>query len=134
MSRPAVRQALETALSGISPAVDVAWENHPYTPVTGTPYQAAALLVAEPDNPEIGGGYMERGIFQINLNYPLNTGPGAAEARAEVIRATFPRGASFTADGITTNIERTPEIGSGRTEEDRYFLPVKIRFFSHVRS
>jgi len=132
MSRAAVRSALETALNGMTPALATAWENVPYEPVTGTPYQAAFLMMAEPANPEIGGGYTERGYLQVNLNYPLNTGPAAAEARAELIRGTFPRGASFTADGITTHIERTPEIGSGRAEEDRYFLPVKVRFFAHV--
>lgn len=132
MSRSSVRQALETALNGISPALATAWENVPFEPVEGTPFQAAFLMAAEPDNPEIGGIYTERGYLQINLNYPLNTGPAAAEARAELIRDTFPRGAAFTADGITTTIERTPEIGSGRTEESRYFLPVRVRYFAHV--
>lgn len=134
MSRQSVRQALETALDGMSPALATAWESAEYTPVPGTPYQAVFLLAAEPENPEIGDSYIERGIFQINLNYPLNAGPGAAEARAELIRGTFPRGAAFTAGGVTTTIERTPEIGSGRAEEDRYFVPVRARYFAHVRS
>ena len=133
MSAPAIRQALETALNALSPALATAWENVPYTPVVGTPYQAVYLLRAEPDNIEIGSAYTERGIFQINLFYPLDTGPGAAEARAEVIRDAFPRGASFTASGVTTHIEKTPEIGPARIEDDRYFLPVRIRFYAHVR-
>lgn len=132
MSRAAVRQALETALNGMSPAISTAWENVPFEPVVDTPYQAAFLLGAEPESIEAGTSYRERGIFQINLNYPLNTGPGAAEARAELIRDTFPRGATFTADGVTTRIETQPEIGTGRAEEDRYFVPVRCRFYSNI--
>lgn len=134
MSSLAVRQALETALAANAGGIAIAYENGLYEPVSGTPYQSAYLLTAEPDNIEIGEAYTERGIFQVNLQYPLNAGPGAAETRAKAIRAAFPRGASFTADGITTHIERTPEIGPGRVEEDRYFKPVKVRFYAHVRS
>jgi hypothetical protein len=50
MSLAQVRAALETALNSISPAIDTAWENAPYTPVDGTPYQQATLLRAQPDN------------------------------------------------------------------------------------
>lgn len=32
------------------------------------------------------------GLFQIDLNYPLNTGAGAAQAKADAIRAHFKRG------------------------------------------
>lgn len=130
----AVRRALETALAANAGGVAIAYENVPYEPVNGTPFQAAYVLTAEPDNIEIGEAYTERGVFQINLNYPLNAGPGAAEARAQAIRAAFPRGASFTVDGVTTHIERTPEIGPGRIDEDVYFKPVRIRFYSHIRS
>lgn len=131
MSLLAVRNALETALAGIAPAIPIAWENTPYTPVSGTPYARVYLLAAEPDNPEIGGMATERGFLQISLCYPLDTGPGAAMARAELIRSTFPRGAAFSASGVTTQIERTPEIAPAMIEEDRYVLPVRVRFFAH---
>ena len=133
MSRTAVRAALEGALNSINPSIGCAWENAPYTPTHGTAYQAVFLMAAEPANIEIGSAYTERGYLQINLFYPLDTGPGAAEARAELIRSTFTRGASFTASGITVHIERTPEIGPARIEDDRYFLPVRIRFYAFVR-
>ena len=131
MSLVAVRTALEVALAAMSPALATAWENVPYEPVSGTPYQRVFLLPAAPDNPEMGRLAREQGIFQISLAYPLNAGPGAALARAELIRDTFYRGATFTASGVTTTIERTPEISPGRIEEDRYVVPVRVRFFSH---
>lgn len=134
MTAPKVRQALEVALNGMSPPISYAWENSKFTPVVGTPYARVTLLLAEPANPEWGSGYTEQGFLQVDLAYPLNAGPNAATARAELIRSTFYRGASFTASGVTVNIERTPEILPGRVEEDRFVVPVRIRFYSHVRS
>lgn len=131
MSLLAVREALETALSGISPAIDYAWENVKYSPIVGVPYARVYLLAAEPDNPEMGTMATERGFLQVSLFYPLDTGPADAMARAELIRATFVRGASFTASGVTTTVERTPEIAPAMIEEDRYHLPVRIRFYAH---
>lgn len=134
MTLLAVRAALETALGAMSPSIDTAWENTPYTPVQGTPYQRVYLLAAEPDNPEIGTMVTERGFMQVTLCYPLGEGPGAATTRAELIRSTFKRGDAFTASGITTQIERTPEIAPAMIEEDRYVLPVRVRFFAHHAS
>lgn len=133
MSAVLVRTALEVALAAMSPAVATAWENEPYTPVVGTPYQRVNLMLAAPDNPEMGSArYTEQGIFQISLAYPLDAGPGAATARAELIRSTFYRGASFVSGAVTVNIEKTPEIAPGRVEEDRFVIPVRVRFFAHI--
>ena len=131
MSLLAVRNALETALNAMSPSLATAWENSPYTPVSGTPYQRVYLLAAEPDNPEMGRHVVERGFLQVSLAYPLDDGPGAAMTRAELIRSTFYRGAALTASGITTQIERTPEIAPAQIEDDRYVVPVRVRFFAH---
>ena len=134
MSLLAVRNALETALNTMSPSLATAWENTPYTPAVGTAYQRANLPAAQPDNPEMGGHVTERGYMQVMLCYPLGTGPKDAMARAELIRSTFPRGAAFSASGVTTQIERTPEIAPAMIEEDRYCLPVRVRFFAHHAS
>lgn len=132
MSLASVRSALESALDGMSPSLATVWENHPYTPVAGTPYQRAFLLPAEPDNIEIGPGYTERGIFQVSLFYPLDAGSGAITARAEAIRDTFPFAASLTSGSVTVNIIATPEIGPARTEDDRFMVPVRIRWHARI--
>lgn len=130
MSLTKVRAALETALDAAL-AIDLAWENVPYTPTQGTPYAKVYLLAAEPDNLEIGGLITDQGFMQVTLCYPLGTGPAAALAAAESIRTAFPRGASFTASGVVTTIQRTPEIGPAATEDDVYSVPVRVRFYSH---
>jgi hypothetical protein len=135
MSRAQVRDAMELALSAITPALATSWENRAFTvPAPTVAYQRATLLFAEPDNPEIGGGYLERGFMQVDHCYPLLAGPGDAEARAELTRAAFARGSSFVNGGITALITRTPEIAPGRTEPDRYVVPVKVRFEAFIGS
>jgi hypothetical protein len=131
MTLPLVRQALETALAAMSPALATAYENVPFDATADTPFQRAYLLPAEPFNPEIGGLVREQGVFHITLFYPLSTGPAAASTRAELIRDIFYRGASFTAGGVVTQIEKTPEIGAGAASDDRWILPVRIRYFAH---
>ncbi|MFA9200503.1 MAG: phage tail terminator-like protein [Cypionkella sp.] len=126
-----IRAALETALAAMSGNLATAWENVPYTPVPGTPYQRVYLLPVEPDNPTIGRFTTEKGVFQVSLYYPLDTGSAAAAARAELIRDTFYRGASFTSGGLTTIIERTPEIAPALTLDDRFVVPVRVRFYAH---
>lgn len=134
MSLAAIRIALETALSTISPALATAYENAPYTPVVGTAYQAVFLLPAQPDNPEIGPGYTERGIFQVSLFYPKDAGPAPALARAALIRAKFPFAASFVSGTTTVNITATPEVAPARIEDDRYLVPVRIRWSARIAS
>lgn len=131
MSLVLIRSALEVALAAMSPALATAYENAPYTPVAGTPYQRIHLLAAAPENPEMGRFTRDHGYLQVSLAYPLNAGPAAATARAELIRDTFYRGRTFTSGGISTVIERTPEIAPARIEDDRYVIPVKIRFFAN---
>ena len=134
MSAPEIRAALETALNAMTPSLATAWQNVPYTPVQGTPYQEPWLLAAPPENPEMGGLAIERGIFKIKLKYPLNGGAGPAEARAKLIKQTFYRGRSFTSGGVTTWIERTPTVGGADVEPDRFVVPVDIPYRAQIQT
>lgn len=132
MSVTAIRAALETALAAMTPALATAYENAAFTPVAGTPYQAVAVLFARPSNTENAPSHMELGFMQVTLRYPVNTGPGAAAARAELIRTAFPRGRTVISSGIKTTISDTPEIMPGYVDGDRWAVPVRIRFFAHI--
>ena len=133
MSQLKIRAALEVALASLSPAIDSAYQNTTYKPVTGREYQEIYLLPAEPDNHSMGdGARQERGIFQVNLMYPKGQHPLPAGMRAEMIQDLFRRGASFSKDNVTVQIERTPEISGGREEDDRWKVPVKIRWFCNL--
>lgn len=132
MSVVAIRAALETALNGMNPTIATAWENVAFTPTPGTPYQQVNVLFAEPENNEYGSRHREIGYMQVKLMYPLQNGTATAAARAELIRTTFYRGATFTSGGVTVVIEKTPEVSPGSVEGDRYTIPVKVRFFANV--
>lgn len=128
-----IRNAMETALDALTPAIQSVHENEAYVPVVDVPYQEVYLLVAKPANPTLGDGYFqERGVFQINLQYPRDVGSLAAATRAEAIRALFPRGATFTNGGITVQIDEATEIGTGRQEGDRWMVPVKVRWHADI--
>lgn len=129
MSIVSVRAALQTKLNGMTPALATSWEAVGYTPVTGTAYQEAYVMPAQPDNPTLGDGfYRAQGIFQISLKYPPGVGTATAEARAELIRTAFKRGTTLTSGAVKVTIPTTPEIGQGRVDGDRWMIPVKIRW------
>jgi hypothetical protein len=104
------------------------YENAPYTPTAGVPYAACYLMMATPLNIEIGPGFTDQGIFQITLFYPINAGATAAQAHAQRIRDAFPFRASFVSGGTTVNIIATPEVAPARAVDDRFSVPVKVRF------
>jgi hypothetical protein len=133
MSIESVRAALEAALNALSPPIQTAWENVPYTPADGVAFQRVTLIPASPGNDEISRSYVERGVFQITLAYPPGNGPRDAAARAELIRAAFYRGRSLVNGGLTVTIERTPEIGVGQIDPNgRWVVPVRLRYMAPV--
>lgn len=127
-----VRAALETALAAMSPALATAYENVAFTPTAGTPHQRVNLLAARPDNREISANFVEQGLFQVTLCYPSGTGPAAAAARAELLRAAFKRGNSFANGGVTVLSTDTPEIMPAYVDGDRYCVPVRVRWMSQI--
>ena len=133
MSITFVRTALEAKLNAMTPTLATAWQNVGYTPVTGTPYQACFLMPATPSNPTVGDGfYREQGILQISLFYPLLTGAQAAEARAQLIRTAFKRGTTMTSGSVSVIVDTTPEIGQGRADDDRWHVPVRVRWSAGI--
>ena len=133
MSIASVRTALETKLNSITPALATVWQNVGYKPVTGTPYQACFLMPATPDNPTLGDSYYrEQGLFQVSLFYLLKVGAQTAETRAELIRAAFKRGTTMTSGTVKVLVDRTPEIGQGRVDGDRWHVPVKIQWSAGI--
>lgn len=130
-SLPAIRAALETRLATVT-GPDYAWENTPYVPVAGTPYVQVTLLPATPANYEIGPAYVEQGIFQANGFWPKDAGPAAVSAWAEQVRAAFPFAATLTSSGIVVNIINTTEIGPARPDDDRFMVPVKVRWSARI--
>jgi hypothetical protein len=133
MSTASIRKALETKLAALSPALATAYENFPFTPANGTPYQEAFLLPGAPNNAEMGAkNYIDVGVFQVTLKYPLGNGPAAAQARADLLKTHFKRGTTMVQDGINVLVIRTPAVAGGFPLGDRYCIPVSIYYQAHI--
>lgn len=133
MSQLSIRRALEQRLAAMSPSLATAFENVPFTPTPGTPYQRANLLPAEPDNQTHGAAtYFELGVFQITLCYPHGVGPGAVEARVDLVKTQFKRGVSLVESGVTVNIIRTPTVAPAMPDGDRFLVPISVRYQAQI--
>ena len=125
-----IRAALETALAAMTPNMPTAWENVEFIPVNNVAYQTVNLLVATPLNSEMGSSYIEQGIFQVTLMYPLMAGVAEVTSRTRLLRDTFFRGKTLVSNDEKVVIERTPEVSAGRRDGDRWAVPVKIRWIA----
>ena len=127
MSIPLIQSALEQRLATLTPAMATAYENATFTPVTGVAYQRINMLVNRPvDHAVTMDVTEERGIFQVSLFYPQGTGRGAAQARAELIKALFKPPLTLTNGAVKVEFNKTVHIGGGMPDGDRWMVPVSI--------
>ena len=127
MTLPLIQAALEQRLATLSPAMATAYENATFAPVTGVAYQRISMLVNRPvDHAVTMDVTEERGIFQVSLFYPQGTGRGAAQARAELIKALFKPPLTLTNGAVKVEINKTVHIGGGMPDGDRWMVPVSI--------
>lgn len=127
MSLQIIRRALEKKLAALTPAISIAYENAPFTPAAGTPYCRVNLLPNTPDNSTMGSAmFIERGLFQVMLCYPLGVGPATAEAQAQLVRAHYKRGTSMLESGLTVLVTNTPRIAPSTVDGDRYCIPITV--------
>jgi len=133
MSLSIIRKALEQRLAALAPAIATAYENAPFVPAVGTPYQRVSMLPATPDNSTQGATlYLEIGIFQVTLMWPMGVGPSVMEDRAQLLRAHFKRGTSMVESGITVIVTKTPSVAPAFVDGDRFTVPVSIAFQAQV--
>ena len=133
MSIVTIRRLLEVRLNANAGGLPIAFENVPYQPTQGTAYQRCTLLPAQSDNPTMGTAhYRQPGIFQVSLFYPQSVGPASASARAEALRAIFPRGLSLEDAGVRVLVASTPSISSGNNVEGWFTLTVSIPFTADI--
>lgn len=133
MSDAAIRVALETRLDALAPALATAWENLPFKPVRSTPYQRVHIMRAEPESLSSSGRTRRLGgLLQVMLLYPLNSGPGNAEARAELLRQHFPAALTMVSGGVSVLVEKEPYVMSGFRDGDRWAVPVRVPYFANI--
>lgn len=127
MTVATIRAALESRLNGMTPTLATAWENVPYSPTTGTPWQQVNLLVNTPVDHAINFDVGEqRGILQVVLYYPEGVGSATAAARAQAVATRFAPPQTLTSGGTKVEILSTAHIGTARAVDEWYAIPVSI--------
>lgn len=131
-SEQAMKGILQTRLLTLGWADQTAFEGKAFTPTPGTPYQEVETQFASPVPIGLASTDMLGGTFQVRLLYPLAeiaaNGSGVATARAEAIKAAFPRNWKQKTGGQTVKIIRAPAITRGPPQGDRDVTLVRIRF------
>ena len=129
MSIAKIRAALEKRLTSVTPAIITAYENVTISPALGVPYQRSNLLPNTPDDAFMGSQtYFERGIYQVTVCFPMGNGPGACEARVQLVKDAFKRGTSFVEQGLTVMVMNAPSVSSAMIDGDRFCIPISIRY------
>lgn len=133
MSNAVIRKLLEQRLNTITPALETVFENMPYTPKLGTPWQQVHLLFAPTANPTMGSPHhREVGEFQVSLNYPPMAGSQASSSRVQLIRQTFYRGLTMEEGTLRVLIDGTPYQLRSQQLPNWYFVAVAVPFIADV--
>jgi hypothetical protein len=129
--RADVRAALDARLltaTGIPDADHRASENAGYQPIPGDPWVRAQLGFGPEELftvPAAGGWRVHTGLYFVDLFYPLDAGPGAADTLAEAVLARFAPGQSLTGGSTTFRVTRSQRRGGFR-ETDWYQVPLEV--------
>lgn len=131
-SEQAMRGILQTRLLTLGWATQTAYEGKAFTPDPTQPYQEVATQFASPVPIGLASTDMLGGTFQVRLLWPVAevaaSGSGAPMARAEAIKAAFPRNLRLQTGAQLVKILRAAAISRGPVQGDRDVTLVRIRF------
>ena len=127
MSLLNVHQALEAAALAALTTIPVEHENVEITKPTAAKWSQLFFLPNVPSVETLGdeGEDLADGIYQININYPRNTGDSAARVDFEAVRAAFPAGTKYTNAGQVVTI-RNCGRSQGRTVDNWYRVSITV--------
>lgn len=127
-----IRSILETQLAAVLDLPQIAYENVPYSPTTGTSY-IEVNFVPTSRRPAVRGLNPQQryeGIFIINCYAPEGKGPAAAETIAENVMTAFEATTSLTTNNITVSIDYS-EVRQGYLDSPWFVVPVSIGWYAY---
>ena len=128
MSFKNIQIALDTALKLVPSVPTIAWPNTLFTPTIGTPFVVPNLLPAA--NTVSTSVETYKGIYQIDINVPINKGTSQIYAIADAIKTYF-QAKSLVANGQTTLIQAV-SLGLVQRDNAWYSTNVDINYSSFV--
>lgn len=129
MSIATIQTLLDTHLQTLTGLPPLQLENTRNIGVTGVAFSRATLLPARTTQVTIGinGKDEVKGLYQVDLFTPQDTGTATANALADDVMDHFPRGLVLTQSGIYLHILRAwREVG--RREAPFYNVPVLVEW------
>lgn len=109
MSEIRINAALVAGLTATALGIPIANEGKNFTPPAVTlPWAAWFNLPADTDSASLGVGGMDEtvGLFQVDLNYPLNDGTGNILAAVQKLRDYFVAGRRLVYQGQCVKVDR----------------------------
>lgn len=133
MSLATVQAALIASATTALGAIATEQENVKFTPPTNTKWAKVSFLPATPVVETLGSAGQDRadGVLQIDLNYPIASGNGAARTDYEAIRAVFPAGSRHTNTGQVVMVTRTGR-SAGRIVDNYYRVSVSVFWYALI--
>lgn len=130
MSDQAINAALAARLQVLG--MPTAFENASFTPAVGALYLEENFLPGETTPVGVASTSSDvfTGIYQVTVLAPLGGTKGPGMAAAKQVAEHFPRGMRLThASGLKVTILRASQ-GPGFKRNDRWAIPVSIRYRS----
>lgn len=128
MSTKAIYEGLRGRLNAMSGLPPVAYENQPYTPVTGTLFLRENLLPADIDALTVADGdsMQYNGIYQVTVFAPAGEGAATGRAMAESVALHFKRGTAVPGGRVLS-----VSIAAAQQDGGWYQIPVSINYRAH---
>lgn len=131
MNNYMIHKALDKKLEQVAKlaGVPVAWENVPFTPPSSGVYLEADYLPADNEDFTIQGtATMRRGVYQVTIVYPIDSGSQAAEKLAAAIVEAFPNNLAIPTEQTPVYVNGEPSVFSGIRDGTAYRMPVSIAY------
>lgn len=131
MNNYMIHKALDTRLEQAAQqaGVPVAWENVPFAPPSSGVYLEADYLPADNQDFTIQGtATLRRGVYQVTVVYPIDSGSQAAEKLAAAIVEAFPNNLVIPTDETPVYVNGEPSVFSGIRDGTAYRMPVSIAY------
>lgn len=130
MSNALIESAFRIKLSEL--ALAPVWYENTKPPAT-KPYLEARFMPAETNMPVFGPDGLRQyvGIFHVNVVTDAGVGSGAASSLADSLVTAFSRGLQiYAGEGPDVTIEKSWR-SQAMEDNDRYVIPVSIRYWSY---
>lgn len=127
-----IKAALEGHLNAIPDLPNIAWENTPFNPTTGTPWLQPRFIPNNRTQRTMGTQFITRydGLMMIHVHTPEGQGSSEAMSIAKTLVEAFEATTNITNDDITVHI-RGAETRSGVHEAPWYYITVVVDWFCH---